>query len=568
MKNATKIIGGLTVFATLALSGCGGTPTGSSVDEDAVGYQYADTSAPIVKAGSGVNFDLLAPKNALALDYNSMKVFSDLESATNIHINWSNLTETAYAAKKNTIMADKTNYPDAIYHAGFTDKEMIQYHTKGVISDLGDYLDYMPNFKALLTARPDIKQAITFSDGGIYSLPRIEEMGLKPYPNLLFLNKTFAQKLIDTGKASSINAIASDGSAAALKSSDLVDGLKMSRNNYKAMLTAFKDNNIDGNGDTIPLDFVYGNWQGNQADLFASFGIAENVEHKTILNGKVTWTADTDTFKGAVNEISSWISDGLIPKTVFEQSQDAFLASGKASVQKLASFYWWESATVVSNPSDYIVMQPLVDDASGKQYVGVANNLEIEKGEFVLFEKCANKKILLTYLDRFYDPYESAQLNYGPKGIVFEDALDANGKLIYKDTSASGLTADELRLKNAPMGCTGLTKDVWGKVLDMESRAQLRLQRLTAYETPYIYSGAVGIPNITYTSSEINKLSTIETSLSSYLDNAITNWLIHGGVGQGGSDSWDTYTSKLNTIGYQDVLSINQAGYDRYLAGK
>ena len=37
----------------------------------------------------------------------------------------------------------------------------------------------MPNFKKLLEERPDIKaQLLNIEDGKIYSLPRIEEMGL------------------------------------------------------------------------------------------------------------------------------------------------------------------------------------------------------------------------------------------------------------------------------------------------------------------------------------------------------------------------------------------------------
>ena len=66
--------------------------------------------------------------------------------------------------------------------------------------------------------------------------------------------------------------------------------------------------------------------------------------------------------------------------------QDAFLAKGKASNQRLGSFYWWESETVVTNPQDYIVLNPLIGP-NGKQQIGVANNHEITRGEFVVFAK-------------------------------------------------------------------------------------------------------------------------------------------------------------------------------------
>ena len=51
----------------------------------------------------------------------------------------------------------------------------------------------MPNFSKILEERPDIRAQLTSEDGKIYTLPRVEEMGLLQNPNLLFLNKNWAQ---------------------------------------------------------------------------------------------------------------------------------------------------------------------------------------------------------------------------------------------------------------------------------------------------------------------------------------------------------------------------------------
>lgn len=60
---------------------------------------------------------------------------------------------------------------------------------------------------------------------------------------------------------------------------------------------------------------------------------------------------------------------------MFENSQDAFLASGKG-IEKLGAFYWWESETVVSNPANYILLNPL-KGMNGEQVLGVSNYPEI-----------------------------------------------------------------------------------------------------------------------------------------------------------------------------------------------
>ena len=104
---------------------------------------------------------------------------------TNVKIKWNNLSEETFST---TNQIQDTNLPDAMYHAGFTDRDIIQYSAAGTIIALDNYLDNMPNFKRILEARPDIKKVVT-PDGHIYALPRVEEMGLLQHPNILFINR-------------------------------------------------------------------------------------------------------------------------------------------------------------------------------------------------------------------------------------------------------------------------------------------------------------------------------------------------------------------------------------------
>ncbi len=545
------------------------TPSNQNVDDgfdpenNNIGYQWTDTSKPILaEKRDDIQFEIISSKNALALDYNQMDVFKNLAASTNVNVNWKNLSESAYATQKSLILANAKNHPDALYHAGFTNKELIQYGTsRKVIIAFDEYLDYMPNFKALLEARPDIRAAIESPDGHIYSLPRIEEMGLKAYPNILFINKEWVGKLIDSGELSFT-----------LSKEDLVDGLKLTRNQYKEILTKFKALDMNGNGDAndeIPMSFVHGNWQGNESDLIASFGIPENADHKTIVDGKVIFTVQDTKWRDAISELAGWVKNGLIEVAAFEDGQDAFLAKGKVDskgYEKLGSFYWWEMETVISEQEqeNYITLQPLVDDATGKQYVAKSNLQEIEKGVCVVFQKCQYKQVLLSYLDRFYDPYVSAQINYGPVGIVYENELDANGMLVTKELP-EGITTDELRLKNAPMGMCYLSTEAWTKYVHMEPRAQLRLERLEKYVKPYTYEGQEAFPNISYTLEEINDLNRYEGNLGDIIGSQFMKWIL---AGTPISDAeWADFQAKLTKAGIEEVKKINQAGYDRYIEG-
>ena len=207
-------------------------------------------------------------------------------------------------------------------------------------------------------------------------------------------------------------------------------------------------------------------------------------------------------------------------------------------------------------------MRDVLDDATNKQYVGVSNLQEVEKGEIVVFNKTANKEVLLTYFDRFYEPYTSAQLNYGPIGIVFEEELDENNKLVTAPVP-EGKTVDELRLKNAPMGALCLTQNEWDNYVNMEPRAVLRLERLQAYEKPYTVEGVRGFPNISYTAQEINELAKYEQNLSDVIASKYTAWMIGGNPIT--DDEWNAFQTGLVNAGLEKIKQINQDGFNRYL---
>ena len=547
----------------LTLTACGGddkkqqnTAAAGGVDKlvSEYGFQWKDTSAPILndKGAKELSFSIYSSKNASAKDYNDMKIMQDLYASTNVFVTWENVSESVYSQQKNLIFGNADKRPDAIYHAGMSAGEIIKYAKRHVLVPISDYLEYMPNFAKILEQRPDIKaQLINVDDGKIYSLPRIEEMGLLQNPNILFLNKNWAAAAIAAG--------AVEG----LTEADLKDGLTLNADQMTAMLRYFRDNDMNGNGkpgDERPLSFVYNNWQGNQCDLYGMFGLNDNLEHRVVVDGKVTYTVQDERFKDATNYIAGWVTEGLIDKVSFEQSQDNFLANGKG-LETYGAFYWWESETVVSNPENYIVCAPIVGPG-GDQTVCLSNNPEVGAGEVIIFSNCANVEVLLAYFDRFYDPLISAQINYGPIGIVYEEARDEKGMLVQK-ALPEGITADELRLQNAPLGIIYLSDYAWNNVVNMEPRAKLRLERLTAYVTPYVPANVKPCPNLQFTLEELNTLANYETNFNDYVRTNLIRWLLGGGV----SDSaWDSFQKELNgKVNLAGLQKVYQDAYNRFI---
>jgi len=552
----------LLVAMVLNLAACsgGGKDSGSAgkVDTDQLvseyGYQWKDTSAPILndKGAQALSFSVYSSKNASALDYNDMKIMQDLYASTNVYVTWENVSESVYSQQKNLIFGNAENRPDAIYHAGMSSGEIIKYAKRHVLLPISDYLEYMPNFSKLLEDRPDIKnQLINVEDGKIYSLPRIEEMGLLQNPNILFLNKAWTIQAINAGALTGVS------------EADIKDGLALNADQMTALLSYFRDNDMNGNGDAAderPMSFVYNNWQGNQCDLYGMFGLNDNLEHRVVVDGKITYTIQDDRFKEATNFIANWVSNGLIDKVSFEQSQDNFLANGKG-METYGAFYWWESETVVSNPENYVVCAPIIGP-NGDQTVCLSNNPEVSTGELIIFADVPNFEVLLTYFDRYYDPMISAQINYGPIGIVYEEQLDANGMLVQK-ALPEGITSDELRLQNAPLGIIYLSDYAWNNVVNMEPRAKLRLERLTAYVTPYVPSNVKPCPNLQFTLDELNTLANYETNLNDYVRTNLIRWLLGGGVGD---SDWENFQKELSgKVNIEGLKEVYQNAYDRFI---
>ena len=499
---------------------------------------------------SSDTFVVLAVKEDSTKDYNSMPVFLDLKEDTGVDVKYIYNTSTQYTNNTDPVSIKGI---DAIYHTGFSNLKMYDYGRRGRIVAIDQYLSSMPNFKKILEDRPDIAEALRSPDGHIYALPRIEEMGLKEFPNILYLNKKWVLKLLENNQLPSNVTLTKD---------QLVDGLDLTREQFKAILQRFNDLDMDNDGSTtneIPLSFVSCNWQGNEADLMASFGIAENRDHKTIINDEVVFTCLDETWFKAVKELSIWYNSGLIRSSAFTQTDSDFLAKGQDG--RYGAFYWWEKNTVVNKPEDYIIVKPLIDDNTGKRYVGVSNELEIEKGECVVLESCEGKEELLSYFDKFLEPDYSAQINYGSisSGAFLKEKID--GKLIPNDDHGAQ-SADDFRLKNAPFGVTYLVQDTWDKYVEMESRAKLRLSNLESYVKPYRYEGAKPIPHLNYTSDELVTLNIYESTLANNIASWYTNAVTGGGLPS--KDSWQAMID-ANEKSFAEVKRINQAGYDRYL---
>ncbi|MGW9527946.1 ABC transporter substrate-binding protein [Paenibacillus terrae] len=537
MKSLYKSAGILILAGAFALSGCsggGGESKNQAVNPDQ-DTNFNKTGLPIVK--EAVSLKMVSPKAALAPNYSEMEIFKRLEKQTNVKIDWENIPDTDFTEKKNLLLASG-DLPDAFYGAGFSDYDLINYSKDGTIIPLENLIDqYAPNLKALLNRRPDIKTAITAPDGHIYGLPSWEENNLDTNPFFHVINKNWLDKL----------------------------GLKVPQtlDEYTQALIAFKTKDPNGNGkaDEIPLSFMHMQWCSDIAGVFGAFGLPDNLEHRIVREGKVSFTASQPQYKEALKYIhDNWYKQGLIDPESFTQDAAQYLTKGKTPDETLGSYVWWEVEEVVGpeRSKDYALLPPL-KGPNGDQMIGRSNGGGPGRGSFVITKENRYPAMTMRWIDQQYDPYMAAQIHWGPLNVVFKK--DEKGKLVNLPLP-KGASAGEFRQKVAPgTGNPGvITIDDFGKVVDMEPRAQKRADYLEKYYTPYMKKE--NYPSIFFEPDELDKINRIEPELIKYVNTQRGKFIVDGGV----DEQWDSYVKTLEKMGLNELMEIYQKGLDRYNA--
>ena len=515
-------LGATAIGLTVGLAACG-KPSEKKTEDKSADVGLTDSGLPIVTGDLTLSFG--GAKSALAPDYGTMALVKEWAKNSGIEVTWKNEPDEVWAEKKNLLLAGG-ELPDALFNSGLSDAEVAKYGENGTLLALEELIPkHAPTLNGILEKRADIKSAITASDGHIYTLPSVEELGLVEFPRMLFINTDWLKK-------------------AKLELPTTVD-------EYHEALLAFK---ADGPSGTLPLSFI---GAGDIADLIAAIGgQADNPDHRIVQDGKVVFTANTDGYRDAIATLHTWYTEGLIDQEAFSQDYVTFIAKGKADPQTLGSFYFWEIPEVVGQErADQYQIVPILPGPDGTQRACVANNQEINRGAFAISRNNQYAAATLRWADMLFDPLMSAQANWGPIGVTQEKNKD--GLLEQIPVTGSG-TEQERRVKVSPGGPKIITKEDFEKVVLPEPRAAERQAQIKKYYEPHRANEKY--PPVMLSVDELNRISTIEADVKTLVDEKVSTWIVKGGI----EKEWEGFTSQLDTIGISEVVDVYQQAYDRF----
>lgn len=473
-------------------------------------------------------------------DPNDKLIFQRLEEDTGVHIQWQNFVGATFDERRNLAMAT-AELPDAIMNTHFSDYDLLNYADDGLIIPLNDLIEeHMPNLRRVLEEAPQYEGMMTAPDGNIYAFPWIEELGegderIHAVESFPWINVEWLDEL------------------------DL--DMPTTTDQLKDTLIAFRDNDMAGSGQTIPISFIVNHGGEDPGFLFSSFGLGHNSDYM-IVNGdhEVVSTATDEGYRDAVNYMYELYDENLVDIEAFEQNWSTYLAKGQEG--RYGLYFTWDKGNITGMGDDYELMGPL-EGPDGRLHVTQTNGVGFHRHRMIITSANENLELTAKWIDQLYEPHQSVQNNWGTYGDEEQQNIFEfdEGENMLKHLPLEGTAPVELRERTSVEGPLAILDSYYGDVTTMPDDAAWRLDLMKEVMTPHMGDQHI-YPDIMFSLEDLDRLSVIEADLFPYLDRKRAEWMSNGRA----DEEWADYLNELERLGLSEWLEIKQKYYDEYIS--
>ena len=459
------------------------------------------------------------------VDLRDAELLNEIQRRANVTIEWNLIDPTIYSDTVSPMLASGRDLPDII-ELPDTDSNMT-YLSTGMFVALDEHFDIMPNYVKFLDKNPVIKGSLTAPDGHIYYVP--QTVVTDSYQPVLMYNMLWVEKL-------------------GIEPPTTLEG-------FVDMLRAFRDNDMNGNGDTtdeIPmsvqasfLPYMFGPAFG--LDLVSRFFADEN--------GVVHYGQAEPAYRDYLTFLNGLYEEGLLEVEFASLNRDQTTERCANDLTGVTyDFSWQMSNTYSANHPAYtgetgvFVGVPPLSGPSQGYYVGRTP----VSGVFGVNAKAANLELAIKFLD--YAMSEEAQDLYvwGLEGLTYE--VDADGvRHFLPQTSDNiwfqglGINAPNMPSQQSKPG-TDVLVPAW------------HVKAIEEMEMPYAH---VPFPDVYSTEDEASIVSMYLVDLTTYVDERAVAFICgYSSI----EDEFDSYLSTLQAMQLEELLKVKQAQYDRYAA--
>lgn len=555
---------------------------GNAVSEDGQeGLEWLDVSGnlPIVKEGTEKTLTVAVKMSVDSGNPEDMWLFQFIEEQMNIDLEVTKFTDENINEFLSLTFADG-DLPDIIIGGGqIGDKglaasDLITYGAvEGQIMDLAPYINetYMPNLSNIYAEHPEYKDAVTDTEGHVWSLGYINDPTDRGQIPRGFINYAWLQE-------------------AGLEVPTTIDA-------FVDALRAFKERGED----IIPMGGSYGSNNPSLMVLNAygynttdAKGMAIALRDKKV----VLPVADRDAYGAFLTTMHTIYSEGLMDPNFYttdSTTSNAILSAGRTG------FMAQTPSAYMADYSQWWGAEPLTSAYSETQ-MWPASTTSINAGNFIVSAQCGEPELAMAFADWFFEPtgtnYEmstngpgSAQTEYlyGVKGMEVDPEtkvtkwLDVEenpnlynnyGDFVTKKVAlwsykilGMGNTRSTLARERLCGWAEEELDDGYPDITDMENPSLLRTSLTdsdmffrTALDDTMVPFVEEGYPGNVYLDQETaTQAANLLTVISEYAEQESAKFV----TGARSLDELDAYFDEIERLGAKEYVQIYQEYYDR-----
>lgn len=543
---------GLAAVTTASLAACGGNGSAQLNDGEFQEVDPSELEFPLDETATLTGMTSY-PANTES-DPNNRTIFKRLEEQTNVHIDWTAIQSDQWGDKITLNMANPNSLTDFIFSAGFSDSDLLKYADQGIIIALEDYIDaYMPNLSAVFEKYPEYRTMCTDTEGHIWALPWIEQLGsgkeaIQTVGNMSFINKKWLDFL-------------------GLEIPETVD-------EFEQVLIAFRDNasalqaEFGIEGSIIPMSCIVNDGDQDPSILINGFGEgygdADKARHIAVTNDlEVICAATQQGYKEGIEWLHSLYDQGLIDPEAFTQEWSTYVSKGKSG--RYGVCFSWDVANI-DNLEDWVPLPALTADTTNITPQNGSFTSGFERGRCVVTAVAENPALVCAWLDQMYDPFQSPQNNWGTYGEdddfdIFELGENADGEEMLVHAPLGDASPVEVREAEMVGGPLAVLDDYYDVYVTCPDDASYRLDWIKEYYTPDMNNDYV-YPNVFMDREDTEQLSNLQADIEKTINAYKSEWIMNGFT----DADWDQYLEEIDAYGLQEYLDIFQKYLDSYYA--
>ena len=525
----------------LPLTACGRSVASLNTGEEMQVVDPATLQFPLAKKKTLTGMISYPPSTES--NPNNRTIFKRLQEATNVEIDWMAIQSDQWGDKIALNMANPNLLTDFVFSADFSDNDLLRYANYGAIIPLEEYIEaYMPNLKAVFEKYPEYKKMSTDTNGHIWALPWIEQLGsektaIQTVSEMSFINKKWLDFL-------------------SLEIPETVD-------EFEQTLLAFKEHapqlqaEFGIEGSIIPMSCIINDGSQDPALLINGFGEGygdgDQGRHIAVTDTlKVICTATQQGFKDGISWLHKLYEEGLIDPEAFTQEWSTYVAKGKSG--RYGVCFSWDVANI-DNITDWVPLPALTADTRNITPENGSFTSGYNRGRCVVTAVAREPALVCAWLDQMYAPIQSPQNNWGTYGEdddfdIFEMSTNDEGNPMLKHASLGDASPVEVREAESVGGPLAILDEYYGVYVTCPDDAQYRLDWIKDYYTPdmnteYVY------PNVFMSREDTDRLSVLTTDIAQYINECRSRWIMNGYT----ENDWNEYIKKLDAYGLEEYLS-------------